>query len=99
MNESAREYDNRPLAYRVGVLKDDGTESSIPTIRRAFQYLNSELGEWKATPEWQSALDMLAAAHSEYTPVNIKKARPSFALTSLAVTPGSAPRSDAGLVV
>jgi hypothetical protein len=74
MNEIALEYDNRPLAYRVGVLKDDGTEGSIPTIRRAFQYLNSELGEWKATPEWQSALDMLAVAHSEYTPVNIKMA-------------------------
>jgi hypothetical protein len=74
MNEIALEYDNRPRAYRVGVLKDDGTEGSIPTIRRAFQYLNSELGEWKATPEWQSALDMLAAAHSEYTPVNIKMA-------------------------
>jgi hypothetical protein len=30
MNEIALEYDNRPLAYRVGVLKDDGTEGSIP---------------------------------------------------------------------
>jgi hypothetical protein len=35
MNEIALEYDNRPLAYRVGVLKDDGTEGSIPTIGKA----------------------------------------------------------------
>jgi hypothetical protein len=51
VNEIEVEYDERRLAYPVGVLKGDGTEGSIPTIRRAFQYLISELKDWNATPE------------------------------------------------
>jgi hypothetical protein len=34
MNEIALEYDNRPLAYRVGVLKDDDTRRA-PSLRSA----------------------------------------------------------------
>lgn len=78
VNDIALEHDNQPLAYPVGVLKDDGKEVSIPTIRRAVDYLNSELKDWQATPEWQSALDMLGVAHTECTPVNIKVATDLF---------------------
>jgi hypothetical protein len=70
-------HDKQPLDYPVGVLKD-GMEISIPTIGRAFQYLHSELKEWNATPEWQSALDMIAVARAEYTPANIKTATGLF---------------------
>ena len=73
MNENGAEFDVRPLAYPVGVLKD-GKEHSIHTICRAFQYLHLELKDWQATPEWQSALDIVVVAHSEYTDVNIKMA-------------------------
>jgi hypothetical protein len=78
MNEIALEYDNRPLAYPVGVVRDDGAEGSIPTIGQAIQYLNSELRDWQATPEWQSALDVLVVAHTEFTSVNVKTATDLF---------------------